>query len=99
MDKEIAKIILFLAENTNFYCKTAATGSLYIDCLDLKVRISDHEEANTRLRESADKCFYLRTADNQTFTASDIIFDFFHWLEYEADFDFSQDLKAKLYEL
>lgn len=99
MDKEIAKIILFLGENTNFSSKTAATGSLYIDCLGLKIRISDHEEANTRLRESAHKCFYLRTADNQTFTSADVLFDVFHYLEYEAGFVFTQELKTKLYDL
>ena len=87
----------FLDLNTEFDSSIAGTGSLYIQAQDLKIRVSDHEEAVTRLRESADKCFYTRNIENRTFSAGDILFELLDWLSYEIDFDFNNDLKIKIY--
>jgi len=95
----IEKINNFLNENTAIESKIAGTGSLYIKYNDHKIRISDHEEAVTRLRESAEKCFYTKTADNKEFDAIDVMGDLFDYLEESYDFDFSRELQAKLFEL
>lgn len=97
--KAVEKIKNFLDTNTDIYSKIAGTGTLYIDYNGHKIRVSDHEEAVTRLREGAEKCFYTRTADSKTFDVIDIIGDVFDYLEDNYDFDFTRELKMKLFEL
>lgn len=89
----------FLDKNTDIYSRVAGTGTLYIDYKGHKIRVSDHEESVTRLRESAEKCFYTKTADNKAFGVCDIIGDVLDYLEGNFDFDFTRELKIKLFEL
>lgn len=95
----VEKIKRFLDDNTKIESHIAGTGSLYIYYNDSKIRISNHEEASTRLRESAEKCFYTKTADNREFEVIDVIGDIFDYLSDNYDFDFTNELKMKLFEL
>ena len=95
----IESIKLFLDENTNIESKIAGTGSLYIEFNDTKIRISDHEANYSAPRAEADKSFYTRNIDNKTFSAGDILFEMMDWMDMELGFDFSNDLKVRIYEL
>lgn len=92
----VEKIQKFLQEKTNIYSHIAGTGTLYIDYEGLKIRVADHE-ANYSLRAEADKSFYTKTADNQTFDVLDIIGEIFDYLEEKAGFDFSRELQMTLF--
>jgi hypothetical protein len=98
--KTTEQIKSFLDANTNIESTIAGTGTLYVNYEDIVIRISDHEEANTRLRESADKFFYTRTADNKTFKASDVLYDMLDWIEQEFNVDImTNEMKGKIFEL